>query len=75
MKDGKDAAIVNGTSESEHKSKSTQNRPGPKAQQQSVNQKVRNQNRQQTKIKSSYRCWNSWCSWCCWCSRNIQTSS
>ncbi|OMG43746.1 peptigoglycan-binding protein LysM, partial [Paenibacillus macerans] len=35
MKDGKDAAIVNGTSESpEHKSKSTQNRPGPKAQQQ-----------------------------------------
>ena len=32
MKDGKDAAIVNGTSESpEHKSKSTQNRPGPKA--------------------------------------------
>ena len=35
MKDGKDAAIVNGTSESpEHKSKSTQNRPGLKAQQQ-----------------------------------------
>ena len=35
MKDGKDAAIVNGKSESpEHKSKSTQNRPGPKAQQQ-----------------------------------------
>ena len=52
MKDGKDAAIVNGTSESQNINQNQHKiDPALKLNNKSVNQKVRNQNRQQTKIK------------------------
>ena len=56
MIDGKDAAIVNGKSESQNINQNQHKiDPALKLNNKRINQKVRNQNLQQTKIKSSDR--------------------